>query len=177
MASEELCSRGTLACMVSAILGQGLGGWGADIRCGGPVNSTCYMTGKAEVTSQGQAESFLRARPVAPLGPSRRWSVESVCLRLLPGKASSVWTGLSSSQKRPMTERIPEIFLTEAVCQARAASLIYATRLGPCCFLLSPHLPEWQWHPWDKCFKFLYEEWWSEFQTTIKPQRIDFRDL
>ena len=27
------------------------------------MNSTCYMTGKAEVTSQGQAESFLKGGP------------------------------------------------------------------------------------------------------------------
>lgn len=54
------------------------------------LGPTCHMSGGAEVTSQGQAESFPRAHPVAPLGLSRRWSVESVCLRLLPGKASSL---------------------------------------------------------------------------------------
>ena len=92
-------------------------------------------------------------------------------------KREAVRAQSSSSSLANVTERIPELLLTEAVCQARAASLIYATRLRPCCFLLSPHLSEWQRHPWDKFFMFLYEEWWSEFWTTIKPERIDFWDL
>lgn len=119
---EELCSRGTPACPSCACHGyalisllcevwwcqpsrEGWGRWGKIYRAWRTQNSACYMRGRAEVTSQGQAESFLRARPVAPLGLFRRWSVESVCLRLLPGKALSLWTGLSSSQKRQMWQR------------------------------------------------------------------------
>lgn len=103
MASEELCSRRNPACPSCAchcdlplshsyVKGDGVShpGVRGEILGVEDLGPTCHMSGGAEVTSQGQAESFPRAHPVAPLGLSRRWSVESVCLRLLPGKASSL---------------------------------------------------------------------------------------
>lgn len=144
------------------------------------VNCSCYTSVRAEVASQGQAESFLGARPARPvfpappLGPPGRWAVESVCLRLIPGEVSSLWKGLSSLQKRgyagpkfffPCGQFGRENFWTflnrrpPTICQARAASLINATRTQPHSFLLSPHLPAWQWHSWDKLVEFLYTEW------------------
>lgn len=127
------------------------------------------LTGPGRVLPQ--SSSSCSPRPVQEV-------VSGECLPQAPSRES--FESLNRTflfTKEAMWQREFLKFLTEAVWQARAASLIYATRLGPCCFLLSPHLPEWQWHPWDKFFKFLYEEWWSELQTTIKPKRIDFWDL
>lgn len=195
MASEELCSRGTPACPGCACHGDmplshsyvkcdGVSHPGAGVGGGGKILGVEDLwTLLATWVGEQRWPHRARQSPSQSSSSCSPWPIQEVvsgeCLPQAPSRESFECLNRTflSTKEANVTGRIPEIFLTEVVCQATAASLIYATRLGLCCFLLSPHLPEWQWHPWDKCFKFLYEEWWSEFQTTIKPRRIDFRDL